>query len=47
LRLSAHLAAHPSAVSQSAAVLANPADLERVLATADEHGVAWCLRVDF
>lgn len=45
--LRAHLVANPSALPKSERILADLADMERVLTTASGHGVAWCLQVDF
>lgn len=45
--LHSHLTANPSAVPQQEMVLDDLSDMERVLTTASEHSVGWCLQVDF
>jgi len=45
--LRAHLTANPSAMPKPEMVLRDLSDMERVLSAASEHGVGWCLQVDF
>ena len=45
--LRAHLTANPSAVPKHDMVIEDLNDMERILTTASEHNVGWCLQVDF
>lgn len=45
--LRAHLTTNPSAVPKPDMVLEDLSHMERVLSTAFEHSVGWCLQVDF
>jgi hypothetical protein len=45
--LYSHLTDNPSALRKTQMVLEDLSDMERVLTKASEHGVGWCLQVDF
>ena len=45
--LHANLTDNPSAVPKHDMVLEDLTDMKRILTTAYEHGVGWCLQVDF
>ena len=45
--LHAYITANPSAAPGPDMVLGDLSDMERVLTTASEHTVGWCLQVDF
>jgi hypothetical protein len=45
--LQAHLGVNPYAVPRLDQVLTDLANMEQILTTASEHGVKWCLQIDF